>query len=59
MTGICVVGGIDMDVVVQVSSLPRAGETVQGGKGANQAGAQPSLPRRTDVEELLAREERS
>jgi ribokinase len=45
MRDICVVGGINMDLVVQVPHLPRPGETVHGGevarfpggKGANQA----------------------
>jgi len=45
MADICVVGGINMDLVVQVPHIPRPGETVQGGevarfpggKGANQA----------------------
>ena len=45
MRDICVVGGINMDLVVQVPHIPRAGETVHGGgvarfpggKGANQA----------------------
>jgi ribokinase len=42
---ICVIGGINMDLVVQVPHVPRPGETVQGGaaarfpggKGSNQA----------------------
>lgn len=42
---ICVIGGINMDLVVQVPHIPRPGETVQGGaaarfpggKGSNQA----------------------
>jgi hypothetical protein len=59
MNDICLVGGIDMNVVVQVPHLPRPGETVRGGEGSNRAGAQPSLPRRTEVEELLLRGERS
>ncbi len=45
MRDICVVGGINMDLVVQVPHIPRPGETVHGGevarfpggKGANQA----------------------
>ena len=45
MAEICVVGGINMDLVVQVPHIPRPGETVQGGevarfpggKGSNQA----------------------
>jgi ribokinase len=45
MHDICVVGGINMDLVVQVPHIPRPGETVPGGnlarfpggKGANQA----------------------
>jgi ribokinase len=49
--GICVVGGINMDLVVQVPHIPRPGETVHGGavsrfpggKGANQAVAASRL----------------
>jgi ribokinase len=45
MRDICVTGGINMDLVVQVPHIPRPGETVQGGevarfpggKGSNQA----------------------
>ena len=45
MRDICVIGGINMDLVVQVPHIPRPGETVQGGavtrfpggKGSNQA----------------------
>jgi ribokinase len=45
MSDICVIGGINMDLVVRAPHLPRAGETVLGGdftrcgggKGANQA----------------------
>jgi ribokinase len=45
MRDICVVGGINMDLVVRVPHIPRPGETVHGGgvsrfpggKGANQA----------------------
>jgi ribokinase len=45
MAEICVVGGINMDLVVQVPHIPRPGETVHGGavarfpggKGSNQA----------------------
>ena len=67
MADICVVGGINMDLVVQVPHIPRPGETVQGGevarfpggKGSNQAVGQPSLPRRAEVEEFLAQGERS
>jgi ribokinase len=48
---ICVVGGINMDLVVQVPHIPRPGETVHGGavsrfpggKGANQAVAASRL----------------
>lgn len=48
---ICVVGGINMDLVVQVPHIPRPGETVQGGdvarfpggKGSNQAVAASRL----------------
>ena len=51
MTDICVVGGINMDLVVQVPHIARPGETVQGGevarfpggKGANQAVAASRL----------------
>jgi ribokinase len=51
MTDICVVGGINMDLVVQVPHIPRPGETVQGGevarfpggKGSNQAVAASRL----------------
>jgi ribokinase len=51
MTDICVVGGINMDLMVQVPHLPRPGETVQGGgvvrfpggKGSNQAVAASRL----------------
>lgn len=51
MREICVVGGINMDLVVQVPHIPRPGETVQGGaavrfpggKGANQAVAASRL----------------
>jgi sugar/nucleoside kinase (ribokinase family) len=59
MADVCVVGGINRDLVAQVPHIPRPGETVQGGEGSNQAGAQPSLPRRTGVEELRLRGERS
>jgi len=45
MRDVCVVGGINMDLVVRVPHIPRPGETVQGGalarypggKGSNQA----------------------
>ena len=45
MSDICVVGGINMDLVVRAPALPRSGETILGGdfarfgggKGANQA----------------------
>ena len=48
---ICVVGGINMDLVVHVPHIPRPGETVQGGdvarfpggKGSNQAVAASRL----------------
>jgi ribokinase len=48
---VCVVGGINMDLVVQVPHIPRPGETVHGGavsrfpggKGANQAVAASRL----------------
>jgi ribokinase len=51
MRDICVVGGINMDLVVQVPHIPRPGETVHGGqvarfpggKGANQAVAASRL----------------
>jgi ribokinase len=51
MRDICVVGGINMDLVVQVPHIPRPGETVQGGevarfpggKGSNQAVAASRL----------------
>jgi ribokinase len=51
MPDICVVGGINMDLVVQVPHIPRPGETVHGGevarfpggKGANQAVAASRL----------------
>lgn len=51
MSDICVVGGINMDLVVQVPHVPRPGETVQGGevarfpggKGSNQAVAASRL----------------
>lgn len=51
MSDICVVGGINMDLVVQVPHIPRPGETVHGGavsrfpggKGANQAVAASRL----------------
>jgi len=51
MADICVVGGINMDLVVQVPHIPRPGETVQGagltrfpgGKGSNQAVAASRL----------------
>jgi ribokinase len=51
MADICVVGGINMDLVVQVPHIPRPGETVHGGamarfpggKGANQAVAASRL----------------
>jgi ribokinase len=51
MPDVCVVGGINMDLVVQVSHIPRPGETVMGGevarfpggKGANQAVAASRL----------------
>jgi len=51
MADICVVGGINMDLVVQVPHVPRPGETVQGGevirfpggKGSNQAVAASRL----------------
>lgn len=60
-------GGIEMDVVVQMSRLLPAGETVRSGEvargtsgdGSNRTGAQPALPRRTEVEGLLLRGERS
>ena len=65
---ITVVGSINLDLVATGARLPAAGETVTGarlarhpgGKGANQAlaasraGAQPSLPIRSEVEALLA-----
>jgi ribokinase len=51
MRDICVIGGINMDLVVQVPHIPRPGETVQGGavsrfpggKGSNQAVAASRL----------------
>ena len=51
MRDICVVGGINMDLVVRVPHIPRPGETVHGGavsrfpggKGANQAVAASRL----------------
>ena len=51
MRDICMVGGINMDLVVQVPHIPRPGETVHGGavsrfpggKGANQAVAASRL----------------
>ncbi len=51
MADICVVGGINMDLVVQVPHIPRPGETVHGGevarypggKGSNQAVAASRL----------------
>lgn len=51
MAEICVVGGINMDLVVRVPHIPRPGETVQGGavarfpggKGSNQAVAASQL----------------
>ncbi len=51
MTQICVVGSLNMDLVVKVRHLPRVGETVSGGtfaafpggKGANQAVAAARL----------------
>jgi ribokinase len=51
MHDICVVGGINMDLVVQVPHIPRPGETVHGGdvarfpggKGSNQAVAASRL----------------
>jgi len=51
MRDICVVGGINMDLVVQVPHIPRPGETVHGGtiarfpggKGSNQAVAASRL----------------
>jgi len=51
MADICVVGGINMDLVVRVPHIPRPGETVHGGevarfpggKGANQAVAASRL----------------
>lgn len=57
MREICVVGGINMDLVVQAPRLPRPGETVQGGsfarfgggKGANQAVAAGRLGAAVEV----------
>jgi ribokinase len=51
MVGICVVGSLNMDLVVKAPRLPRVGETVSGGtfatfpggKGANQAVASARL----------------
>ena len=51
MRDICVIGGINMDLVVQVPHIPRPGETVHGGavsrfpggKGSNQAVAASRL----------------
>jgi ribokinase len=64
---ILVVGSINMDLVLEMDRLPENGETllgrrysyIPGGKGANQAvaaarlGAQPSMPRRAEVESFL------
>ena len=64
---ILVVGSINMDLVLEMDRLPEGGETllgrrysyIPGGKGANQAvaaarlGAQPSMPRRAEVESFL------
>ena len=54
---ICVIGGINMDLVVQVPHIPRPGETVlggavtrfPGGKGANQAVAARRLGGAVDL----------
>ena len=69
---IIVLGSVNTDLVDRGPGLPRAGETVlrgefyraQGGKGANraaavsvtQAGAQPSLPRRDEIEVFCVKE---
>jgi ribokinase len=42
MAEICVVGGINMDLVVQVPHIPRPGETVQGGEAAKFPGGKGS-----------------
>src|SRR5262249_26869608 len=57
MVSVCVVGSLNMDLVVQAPRLPRVGETVPGGrsatfpggKGANQAVAAARLGARTTL----------
>ena len=52
VSGVCVVGSVNMDMTLGVDALPRPGETVlaasltyaPGGKGANQAGAGDCAP---------------
>lgn len=66
---ILVFGSINMDLTAYAPRLPQQGETLlghsfvmaPGGKGANQAvavtraGAAPSMPKRSELEEMLAR----